>query len=75
MQVIFTTYKATSKFYIQVSQSKFIFMKILLSYNFKEFMIFLPKGLNPFKNSNKFQFEFCSIIYNSKYIEIWMLSQ
>jgi hypothetical protein len=40
-----------------VSQSKFIFVNILWGYNVKEFMRFLPKGLNPFKIQTKFKLD------------------
>jgi hypothetical protein len=50
-------------------------MKIFWSQNFKEFMRFFPKGLNPFENSIKIQIGFASEFYNSKFREIWKLSQ
>jgi hypothetical protein len=56
-QAIFTTCKGTSKFCIQVSQSKFIFMKILWGKNLKEFMRFFPKGLNSFKIQTRFKLD------------------
>jgi hypothetical protein len=49
------TCKGTSNFLIQVSQSKFTVLKIMLRKIFCEFMGFFPKGLNPLKfkpNSN-----------------------
>jgi hypothetical protein len=42
-----TTYKGASKFHIQVKGFKFIFMLLMGSQNFVEFVRFVPKGLNP----------------------------
>jgi hypothetical protein len=47
-----------SKSYIQVYPTKFTFVKIMERWNFREFIRFFQKGLDPFKIQGKFKFEF-----------------
>jgi hypothetical protein len=47
-----------SKSYIQVYPTKFTFLNILWRWNFREFIRFFQKCLNPFKILGKFKFEF-----------------
>jgi hypothetical protein len=55
--VLIDTCKETSKILIQVSSSKFTFLKALSIKNFGEFMRFFLKGLSPFKIQTKFKCE------------------
>jgi hypothetical protein len=57
-KVIFTTCKETSNIWIQVSQYKIIFKCILWRWNFRKFIRFLQKDLNPLKIQVRFNFEF-----------------
>jgi hypothetical protein len=72
-QVQFTTCKGTSNFLMQVSQTKFTLWKIMSIKNFSEFMIFFPKGLNPFNIQTRFKLEFVLefIIQNPERIGSW----
>jgi hypothetical protein len=64
-----TTCKGTTNSWIQVSQSKFIFLKFMWSQNFMEFMRFLCEGLNSFKIQTRFKWGFAFQVYNSNSIE------
>jgi hypothetical protein len=57
-QSSFSTCKGTSNIWIQLSQYKFTFKYIMWIYNFREFIRFFQKGLNPFKILRRFKFEF-----------------
>jgi hypothetical protein len=55
--VLFTTCKESSNIWMQVSQCKIIFSYIMGTWNFRGFIRFFQKGLNPFKIKEKFKFE------------------
>jgi hypothetical protein len=43
---------------MQVSQNKFTLWNKMSRYDFSEFFIFFPKGLNPFNIQTRFKLEF-----------------
>jgi hypothetical protein len=55
--VLIATCKRASNFLIQVSQSKFIVLKIMSRKIFGEFMGFSPEGLNSFKIQESLKFD------------------
>jgi hypothetical protein len=56
--VLFATCKGTSNFSRQVSQYKFIVLKMMPRKIFGEFMEIVAKGLNSFKIHRRFIFEY-----------------
>jgi hypothetical protein len=72
-QVPIVICKGTSNFLIQVSHSKFIFMKMLWSYICGELMRFLPKGLKRLKIHTRFKLDFLLnfIIQNVERFRSW----
>jgi hypothetical protein len=69
----FLTYKGTSNIWIQVCQSKFIFKYIIWRWNFREFIIFFQKCVDPFKIKGRFKFEFVPefVTWNPEWIWSW----
>jgi hypothetical protein len=50
-----------------VSQYKFIFMYIMGTWNFSEFIIFFQKGWNPFKIHGRFKLDLVPKLYIMRY--------
>jgi hypothetical protein len=71
----FTTCKVTPKFWIQVSQCKIIFKYIRWTWNFREFIRFFQKGLNPLKIQEKIQSGVSFQFYNLNSVANWKWTQ
>jgi hypothetical protein len=69
---LFASCKGTSKFWIQVSQSKLTVLKIMPRKNFGWIYGTYPKGFELLKNSSKFQIGIFPRFYNSQ--SIWNLN-
>ncbi len=74
-QVLITICKGTSNFLIQVSQYKFIVLKIMSIKIFGEFMEFFLKGLDPFQIQTKFKLDFLPEFLIQRLLGIWTSSQ
>jgi hypothetical protein len=67
------TCKGISNILIQVSQSKFIVLKIMSRKIFGEFMEFFPKDLKPFKIQTKFKCNLLSEFLIQILLVIWKI--